>query len=117
MQTQQGETTAGRFSAANQPEAFSKPRSRHGGTMKILCPHCQSMATVRSSKSLTPLYRELRLQCSDVDCGGTYVASVTIDRMIVPSQKPNPRVRLKVGQPRPNKPANDDAPTDASAAL
>lgn len=115
MQTQQGELTAGRFSAANQPEAFSKPGSRHGGTMKLLCPHCQSTAKVRSSKALTPLYRELRLQCTDIDCGGTYVASVTIDRMIVPSQKPNPRVRLKIGQPRPTTPANENAPAEAAA--
>ena len=115
MQTQQGELSAGRFSAANQPGAFRTPGSRHGGTMKILCPNCQSVAKVRSSKALTPLYRELRLQCTDIDCGGTYVASVTIDRMIVPSQKPNPRIRLKVGQPRPTAPANDDAPPAAAA--
>ena len=115
MQTQQGELSGGRFSAANQPQSFSKPRSRHGGSKKLCCPHCRADAVVRSSKDLTPLYRELRLQCTDVDCGGTYVASFTIDRMIVPSQKPNPRVRLKVGQPRPTMPANDDAPPEVAA--
>lgn len=114
MQTQQDENTAGRFSATNQPEVFGKPRSRHGGTMKIRCPHCRAVAAVRSSKDLTPLYRELRLQCTDIECGGTYVASVTIDRMIVPSQKPNPRVRLKVGQPRTTPAANDDTPAETA---
>ena len=117
MQTQQGEMSSGRFSANNQPEVFNKPRSRHGGTMKIRCPNCRAVATVRSSKDLTPLYRELRLQCTDMECGGTYVGSFTIDRMIVPSQKPNARVRLKVGQPRPTTPANDDTPGDATASL
>lgn len=115
MQTQQDENTAGRFSATNQPEAFGKTRSRHGGSMKIRCPHCRAVAAVRSSKDLTPVFRELRLQCTDIDCGGTYVASLTIDRMIVASQKPNPRVKLKIGHPRPVSPANDDLAPDAAA--
>lgn len=108
MHTQQGELSAGRFSADYQPTAFSKPRSRHGGTMKLRCPHCRAVAAVRTSKELTPVFRELRLQCTDLDCGATYVASVTIDRMIVSSQKPNPRIRLRQGHAPTPVAANDD---------
>lgn len=108
MHSQQAEATSTRFSAANQPAAFAKPRSRHGGTLRTVCPHCQTLAKVRSSKQLTPLFKELRFQCQDLDCGHTFVASLNIDRTIVPSQKPNPRIKLKVGQPRTTLPANDD---------
>ena len=45
-----------------------------------------------------------------LECGHTFVASLTIDRTIVQSAKPNPRVRLPIGQPRPTHPANDDTP-------
>jgi hypothetical protein len=115
MLTQQSTPPSGRFSAAHQPEVFKKPRSRHGGTLRTRCPHCQQLANVRSSKELTPTYKELRFQCSNTDCGHTFVASFTIERTIVPSACPNPRIKLKMGQPRPTKPANDDEPASAEA--
>ena len=111
MHSQQAEPTSSRFSATNQPAAFAKPRSRHGGTLRTVCPHCQTLAKVRSSKQLTPLFKELRFQCQDLECGHTFVASLNIDRTIVPSLKPNPRIKLKVGLPRVVEPANDDGDT------
>lgn len=67
---------------------------------------------MRSSKTLTPLYRELRFQCTNVEgddpCGHTFIASFEITRTIVPSARPNPRIRLPQGMPRPTTPANDD---------
>jgi hypothetical protein len=108
MHSQQAEPKSSRFSGTNQPAAFAKPRSRHGGTLRTICPHCQALAKVRSSKQLTPLFKELRFQCQDLECGHTFVASLNIDRTIVPSLKPNPRIKLKVGLPRPTLPANDD---------
>ena len=114
MHTQKGELSAGRFSSDNQPSSFAKPRSRHGGSMKIRCPHCQAVAAIRTSRPWTPVFREIRLQCTDVDCGATYVASLTIDRMLVSSQKPNPRVRIPQGYAVP-RPANDDTQQEAAA--
>lgn len=100
-----------RFSSTNQPR-WGGERSRHGGTLRTVCPHCEAPAKVRSSKTLTPLYRELRFQCSNVDgdnpCGHTFIASFEITRTIVPSARPNPRIRLPQGMPRPTTPANDD---------
>lgn len=105
------EPASSRFSSVHQP-AFGRDRPRHGGTLRTVCPHCGSLAKVRSSKALTPLYKELRFQCSNVDgdeaCGGSFIASFEITRMIVQSARPNPRIRIPVGLPRPATPANDD---------
>ncbi len=64
---------------------------------RVQCPHCRAPLKVRDSESLTPLCREIRYQCSNLECGGTYVADLTISRMIAPSQLPNPRIKLPVG--------------------
>lgn len=106
MLTQETEAPSTRFSATNQPAAFLT-RKRHGGTLRVTCPHCNSIAKARSSKQLTPLFKELRYQCLDLECGHTFVASLNIERSIVPSMKPNPRIRLKVGLPVATTPAND----------
>lgn len=111
------EPAASRFSSVHQP-AFGRDRPRHGGTLRTICPHCNAQAKVRSSKTLTPLYRELRFQCTNVEgddpCGHTFLASFEITRTIVPSARPNPRIRLPIGMPRPMTPANDVA--EAAAA-
>lgn len=106
MLTQETEAPSTRFSATNQPAVF-QTRKRHGGTLRVTCPHCSAIAKARSSKQLTPLFKELRYQCLDLECGHTFVASLNIERSIVPSSKPNPRIRLKVGLPVATTPAND----------
>lgn len=98
----------GRFSSDYQPEIFKEPGRRFGSHIQTKCPHCRAPAKVRSSKELTPLFKELRLQCTDLECGHTFVASLTIDRTIAPSARPNPSIRLPIGHPRPTTPANDD---------
>ena len=100
-------SSSGRFSSSHQPDAFKEPGRRFGGHIRTKCPHCRAQAKVRSSKVITPLYKELRFQCSDMECGHTFVASLTIDRTIVASARPNPTIRLPVGNPRPTTPAND----------
>lgn len=101
MKSQPAQAPASRtqFSGTNQP-AFSASRPRHGGTLRTSCPHCRCFAKVRSSETITALVKELRYQCTNLDCGHTFVASLTIDRTVVQSAMPNPRIRLPVGQPR-----------------
>lgn len=94
---------------------------RGGGAVRVRCPHCGTLAKARSSEEITPLFRELRFQCTNVDgddfCGATFVAALEIRRMIVQSARPNPRIKLPVAQPRPRRrltgpaalAANDDA--------
>lgn len=78
----------------------------------INCPHCQKRSIVRDSQGVTDLVRELRMICTDDDCGHTFVAQLSIIRTIRPPAQPNPAVRLPFGEwrSRPAKPANDDAP-------
>jgi hypothetical protein len=45
---------------------------------------------------MTPVYKKLRLECRDPDCGWRGVAHQEITETITPSQKPNPEVRLAV---------------------
>lgn len=79
----------------------------------IDCPHCRSRALVRTSEPITLLVRDVRLRCTNDDCGHTFVAQLMIVRTIVPSLRPDPTVRLPIANPnlvaRP-RPANDVEP-------
>ncbi|GLK49601.1 hypothetical protein GCM10017620_25740 [Brevundimonas intermedia] len=94
---------------------------RYGG--RVPCPHCGSASAARSSRGVSPTYRETYLRCSNLECGWVGVASIIIERTVVQSASPNPRVALPVtatrrkaaGAPTPQ-PANDDqvlAPAEA----
>ena len=95
---------------------------RGGGAIRMHCPHCDHLSKARSSEPLTPLCREIRYQCMNVNgddpCGHTFVAVIEIRRTIVPSARPNPRINLPISPRRapmtPRGPtslaANDDAP-------
>lgn len=96
-----------RFSSTRQP-TFGPKRPRHGGTMRCLCPHCDGLAKVRDSVRITALVKELRYQCSNLECGHTFVATLSINRTIVQSAVPRQSIKLPIGQPRPRTPANDD---------
>lgn len=59
-----------------------------------ICPHCSAPARIRTSRAVTPLYRQMNLQCTNVDCGHTYAAALEILYSIVPSAHPNPEITL-----------------------
>jgi DNA-directed RNA polymerase subunit RPC12/RpoP len=79
----------------------------------IACPHCASKAIVRDSTEITPMVRELRLSCTNEDCGHTFVSQLSVIRTIRPSATPKEGVRLPFGAWSP-KPANDDHPEPAN---
>jgi len=61
------------------------------------CPHCGGPAQVRTSLSITPTFRTIYIHCKDeAGCGHVYVGNLEISHSIIPSNKPNPRVRLPV---------------------
>jgi hypothetical protein len=64
------------------------------GRQETKCPHCRGPAKIRSSESITPLYRVLYFQCLDITCGHTYRAELTILETLVPSARPNPAIKL-----------------------
>lgn len=76
----------------------------------IACPHCGSAAGVRSSEEFTPLCREARLMCENIECGHIFVAQIAIVRTIAPSMIPNPAIDIPIGNQnlRRRKPSDND---------
>ena len=87
-----------------------KDRSRLPG---IKCPHCKNKTIVRDSQEVTPSVRELRIVCTDDDCGFSAVAQLSFVRQIRAAAAPNPDVRLPFGAWGP-KPANENHPHPAN---
>jgi|GEM_PF-1532326 len=84
----------------------------------IKCPHCDAKAIVRNSTDITTMVREIRLECTNDDCGHTFVGQLSVIRTIRPSLTPRADVRLPFANPnlvgpRP-RPANDDQPVPAN---
>lgn len=63
-------------------------------TLSIRCPHCKSKAATRSSREITPIYREVYFGCNNVLCGHTYKAGISIVSTISPSAIPDPAVSI-----------------------
>lgn len=68
--------------------------------MRIICPHCRTVARVTDSEQLTATYKRARCQCTRVECGHTFVVDVTSVLTLSPSALPDPSVDL----PRSNHP-------------
>ncbi|WP_299307830.1 ogr/Delta-like zinc finger family protein [uncultured Croceicoccus sp.] len=64
-------------------------------SVSIACPHCSSRATVRTSRAVTPLYRQLNIACRNAECGHTFAADMTITHTISPSAIPDPEIHLR----------------------
>lgn len=84
----------------------------------IKCPHCGDRSIVRTSEQLTSTVRELRLVCTNDDCNASFLAQLSVIRMIRPSARPNPEVSIPLGRAIPANentppPANDDSPPAA----
>lgn len=77
-----------------------RPGGRAPGHPGLRCPHCQSRAKIRTSRAVTPLFTEYRLQCTDIECDHAFTASLTIERTTRPSGRPNPRITLPGLAPR-----------------
>ena len=91
--------------AANSPRPGT--RLAKDPVFAILCPHCDSKCRIRGSRRLTPLARETRVQCLNVECGHTFVGQFVITHTISPSACPRDDVDLRVARPR-RRVANDN---------
>lgn len=84
----------------------------------ISCPHCDAKSIVRTSEDVTNMVREIRLECTNGDCGHSFVAQLSVIRTIRPSRQPREGVKLPFANPNlvgPDaKPANDDQPGHAN---
>lgn len=66
--------------------------------MIFYCPHCKGKATIRTSRTINLLLRELTYQCRDVECGHTFLAWVEVYETLSPSAKPDPLVHLPMSE-------------------
>lgn len=66
--------------------------------MKTKCPHCGSLATIRSSKQLSKLVKEATCCCTNAVCGHTFIVSVEAVRTISPAAFPDPLVAAQLKQ-------------------
>jgi len=60
----------------------------------IRCPHCLCDGIRRSSREITPTFREIFYICPNVTCGHTWVASLNYEYGLSPSAIPDPAVNL-----------------------
>lgn len=87
-----------------------------GPRLSIECPHCREKASVRTSRAVSPTYKHLNFQCSNLECGHTFAAALEVLYTIAPSATPNPEINLRTAPPRQRlAAANDDGPFGASA--
>ncbi len=78
---------------------------------KLFCPHCKSAAHIRTSKAITALTREIRLQCTNVECGHTFVAMLETVRTIRPSGIPDPLIAQQLSGELPEQEAPQYRPS------
>lgn len=64
--------------------------------MRLVCPHCGEPTRIRTTKTLSPIYREAYVQCTKPECGWSGKARVEIAETFNPSRQPNPDVRLQL---------------------
>jgi len=84
----------------------------------ITCAHCDAKSIVRTSTDVTNMVREIRLECTNGDCGHSFVAQLSVIRTIRPSRTPRDGIHLPFANPNlvgpDTKPANDDQPQHAN---
>jgi|GEM_PF-143117 len=73
-----------------------------GYRRSILCPHCRQPAITMTSRELSPLVREIYLQCLQVNCGHRFVAHLGVVRTLIPSLNPSADVSLPIVERRAN---------------
>lgn len=78
----------------------------NSGRARMRCPHCNCAATCRTSRQITPTYRELYYECTNLFCGCTFHSSESIDYILVPSAIPDPSIDIPV-RPMPRQKVMD----------
>lgn len=60
--------------------------------MRMNCPHCGSKSSIRTSRPISRMTRELYCQCTNLNCGHTFVSLVEVVRTLSPSCIPDPDI-------------------------
>lgn len=64
------------------------------GYLQMQCPHCDTRAKVRTSRSFEPLSKELRYVCENGDCLHSFVVEMKIVKTIHQSLSPRAGVDI-----------------------
>lgn len=57
-----------------------------GKSIMMKCPLCSSLARTRSSRDVTTETKERYNQCTNINCGATFVSHETLSRYIIKPQ-------------------------------
>lgn len=82
--------------AAQAPRQQSRHQGRklrYEGT-RMACPMCRASSEIRTSFMPSETMRETFYQCTNVECGCTFVFTGEITRLLNPGATPNPAVRI-----------------------
>lgn len=71
------------------------------GNMLFKCPHCRSIARVRTSRELSELMREAYFQCSNIVCGHVFKTYVEVVETVSPSSQPDPEMARQIASAKP----------------
>ena len=66
---------------------------RYEGT-RFPCPHCKASSEIRTGRMVSATMRESIYQCTNVECGCTFVVVSEINRLLNPGGTPNPKVNI-----------------------
>lgn len=69
--------------------------SRGTASPKIQCPNCGSKVLVKCAKEITPTFREITYDCTNIHCQLRFVSTLTPVRIIAPPRNPLPDFHLK----------------------
>lgn len=62
--------------------------------MRLRCPHCNTISTVRTSETMSPTVTWMYVQCGNLECGHSWRVDAEATVTLSPSACPNPRVLM-----------------------
>jgi hypothetical protein len=84
------------------PDAGLRPHQKASGrNPQMPCLHCGARTVIRETRKHHECFREVTYQCTVAACSAAFVCHVEAVRVISPSGRPNPRLRLPTRQREP----------------
>lgn len=78
---------------ARQRTSHQGRKLRYEGT-RFPCPHCKAASEIRTSRMVSATMRESIYQCTNVECGHTFIVDAEASRTLSPSATPDPAVNM-----------------------
>jgi hypothetical protein len=62
--------------------------------MRLHCPHCGTISSVRTSEKMSPTVTWMYMQCGSLECGHNWRVDAEATVTLSPASRPDPRVIL-----------------------